>query len=61
MVGVYINMGFVKVASPHGECMHDGKFLSIMEGVIHLCRVELARLECYGLEAIEAQRTGEAQ
>ena len=52
VVGVHIHMGVVEVAPPHGECMHNGKHLAIMDRVVHLCRVELARLECNGLEAV---------
>ena len=40
--------GVVNVAPPHGECMH----LSIMNRVVHLCRVELDRLEGDGLGAV---------
>ena len=49
---MHIHMGVVNVASPHAECMRNGKHLSIMDRVVHLCRVELARLESFGLEAV---------
>ena len=39
VVGVHINMGVVKVAPPHGECMHNGNHLSIMDRVFHLNEV----------------------
>ena len=52
VVGVDVDMGVVEVAPPHGECMHNGKHLSIMDGVVDLSRVELARLKGDGLEAL---------
>ena len=41
---VHINMGVVHVASPHGECMHNDKHLSIMDQVVDLSRVGLVRI-----------------
>jgi hypothetical protein len=52
VVGVHIHMGVVEVAPPHGECMHNGKHLSIMDRVVDLGRGELARLKGNGLEAL---------
>ena len=52
VVGVHIHMGVVKVGPPKSECMHNGKHFLIMNRAVHLCRVELSRLEGDGLEAV---------
>ena len=39
VVSIHINRGVVQVALPHGECMHNGKHVSIMDWVVDLGRI----------------------
>ena len=39
VIGLHINMGFVELAAPHRECMHNDKHLSIMDREVHLNEV----------------------
>jgi len=50
VVGEDVHMSVVHVATPHLECMHNGKHLSIMHRVVDFSRCELTGLEGKGLK-----------